>query len=93
VLASGRGAVVELRIPWALLTFADPSSHRLWDVREGSAPGTRRAGAIRISVAPSGGAASAARAYGWRGWNRVTWRERRKAGWPAVRRAMRVTAG
>ena len=30
-LVAGHGRVLELRIPWALLTMADPSSHKAWE--------------------------------------------------------------
>jgi len=30
--------------------------------------------------------------YGWDEWNRLEYHERRKAGWPTVRRAMQVSA-
>ena len=92
VLVADRGTTVELRIPWALLTFADPSSHRLWQVVEGGDPSTRKSAGIGISVAPAGKPAAAARRYTWAGWNRVRWHERRKAGWPTVRRAMLQSA-
>jgi len=92
VLVADRGTTVELRIPWALLTFADPSSHRLWQVVEGGDPSTRKSAGIGISVAPAGKSAAAARRYTWAGWNRVRWHERRKAGWPTVRRAMLQSA-
>jgi hypothetical protein len=88
VLVADRGTTVELRIPWALLTVADPSSRRLWQLAGGAAPTTRRASAVGITAAPAGRPAAAARRYGWRGWNRVRWHERRKAGWAAVRREM-----
>ena len=92
MLVADRGTTVELRIPWALLTFADPSSHQLWQVAEGAAPSTRGSAGIGVSVAPAGKPAATARRYTWRGWNRVRWHERRKAGWPTVRRAMLQSA-
>jgi hypothetical protein len=82
VLADGRGSTVELRIPWALLEFADPSSHQVFAPSPGSIA-LRRIGAISVTVTPGG----RARPYRWAGWNRVRWHERRKAGWPTVRRA------
>ncbi len=87
VLAAGDGRTVELRIPWMLLGFADPSSKLVHDVRQDGTIGTRRAGPIRAWVAPAGAPAVAAGSYDWRGWDRVAWHERRKAGWTALRRA------
>ena len=90
VLVSDRGRTVELRIPWALLTVADPSSHQVWQLGGAGSPSTRTVGALGIAVAPAGKPATAARRYSWRGWNRVRWHERRKAGWATVRRSMRA---
>jgi hypothetical protein len=72
---------VEVRIPWALLTFSDPSSHHVWAPRPDGSIGTRTVGAIAISAPGASGA------YDWKDWNRVEWRERRKAGWDAVANA------
>lgn len=87
VLADGRGSTIELRIPWAMLMFADPSSHRVF-VPRGRGIVMRRVSGLRITVAPGG----TARPYRWPGWNRVRWHERRKAGWSRVRRAFRAAA-
>jgi hypothetical protein len=76
-LVAGDGATVEVRIPWALLTFTDPSSHRVWVPRSDGTIATRRVGPLRID----GGE------YDWDDWTAVQWRERRKAGWDAVARA------
>jgi hypothetical protein len=92
VLADGHGDTLELRVPWALLTYADPSSHLLFARRPDGSIGTRKAGPIRIAVAPGGGPARTARPYRYAGWSRVRWHERRKAGWSAVRRAFRQLA-
>ena len=46
-MAAGDGATVEVRIPWALLTFADPSSHQVWVPHRDGTIGTRTVGAIR----------------------------------------------
>jgi hypothetical protein len=88
VLADGRGGTVELRIPWALLTYADPSSHAIAVPRPDGSVATAHAGPVGIAVAPAGRPAAAARAYRFAGWNRVRWHERRKAGWRTVARAM-----
>jgi hypothetical protein len=69
----------EIRIPWMLLGYADPSSHKVFD-GQGK---TRTAGALRITID------GRARTYRWKGWDRVGWHERRKAGWNTVRAAMR----
>jgi hypothetical protein len=81
-LAAGDGRTVELRLPWMLLGFADPSAHRVYHVGPNATVSTSwvRPTAITLDGAPAG-------RYRWAGWNRVRWHERRKAGWALVRRA------
>jgi hypothetical protein len=67
----GDDTAVEVRIPWALLGFGDPSSQTVW--KHGG--GTEKVGAIQIDGEG---------AYDWADWTAVRWRERRKAGWDAV---------
>jgi hypothetical protein len=88
VLADGRGPTLELRIPWGLLTYADPSSHLAAVAHPDGSVTTERTGAIGVAVAPAGRPARTARPYRFAGWNRVRWHERRKAGWRVVARAM-----
>ena len=92
VTVSGGEDVLELRIPWAMLTFTDPSSHRVWVPKADGSVDTLEVGRLGIAVAPSGEPAVATNGYGWDEWNRVDHHERRKAGWPSVRRAMQVSA-
>jgi hypothetical protein len=83
-LAAGDGRTAELRIPWMLLGFADPSAHLVYQAHEDGTVTTRKVGPLRITLA-----GRSAGTYAWTGWNRVRWQERRKAGWPALRRAFR----
>ncbi len=71
-----------------MLTFADPSSHRVWVPKADGSVGTLEVGRLGIDVAPEGEDAVATNGYGWDPWNRVEFHERRKAGWPVVRDAM-----
>jgi hypothetical protein len=89
---AGGDGFVELRIPWALLGFSDPSSHRVYVPKADGSVGTLTVGRVGIAVAPSGGARVATTGYDWDPWNRVAFHERRKAGWPAVARAMALAA-
>ncbi len=92
MLAAGGGSTVELRIPWALLTYADPSSHLVDVAHPDGSVTAAHAGPIGLAVAPAGRPAIAARSYAWAGWNRVRWHERRKAGWRTVARAFAAAA-
>jgi hypothetical protein len=92
VLAQGGPTTVELRIPWALLTMADPSSRKAWVPHMDGSITTRPVPRIGVAVAPAGRPAKTARPYAWKGWNRVQWHERRKAGWPILRRAFAAAA-
>ena len=91
VTVSGDEAVTEVRIPWALLTFSDPSSRRVWEPLPDGSIGSREVGRIRIELARESGPATLAGDYGWDGWNAVDWHERHKAGWDAVADAFAVT--
>jgi hypothetical protein len=85
-LVAGRGRVLELRVPWALLSVSDPSSRRALDLRPGQPVGTRELGRVGIAAVAAGGAPVTG-SYRWAGWQRVDWHERRKAGWATLRRA------
>jgi hypothetical protein len=91
-LVAGAGTVVELRLPWAMLTFADPSSRRVVVPRPDGSITTRRVGRTGIVVAAAGSEPVRTRGYAWEPWNRVEWHERRKAGWPLLSRAFRDAA-
>ena len=68
---------VELRIPWMLLGFADPSSRTVFTPKPEGGLAFSRVGSIRVD----------GRRYTWKTWNRVQWRERRKQGWSTLKSA------
>jgi hypothetical protein len=90
--ADGRNTVdgddqaVEVRIPWQLLGFGDPSSHTVYVPRTDGSIGTEKVGPIRIASAGASGD------YQWDDWTAVQWRERRKAGWDAIARSFAEAA-
>jgi hypothetical protein len=88
-LVAARGEVVEIRLPWALLGFSDPSSLTLYDVNAGDEIGTLDAGRIGIAVFSEGDPLLSTSGYAWEGWQAVTWHERRKAGFEKLADAMR----
>ena len=90
-LIDADGEVVEIRVPWALLTFSDPSSRRLLTPRPDGALDTEIAERIGISVVRDGQVAETA-GFAWEDWNRVAWHERRKDGWETLQKAFRATA-
>jgi hypothetical protein len=81
VTVAGDESVTELRIPWALLGFSDPSTHTVYVPRPDGTVSHRRVGALGIELAGS------EVEYDWKDWTAVRWHERRKAGWAAVARA------
>jgi hypothetical protein len=81
VLASGDGATVELRIPWMMLGYADPSSHQVYVLHPNRTVTTQTTGPLTLSV---GGASGR---YDWKNWNAVDWHERAKAGWSTLVKA------
>jgi hypothetical protein len=91
-LIDADGAVVEVRIPWALLTFADPSSRRLLTPRPDGTMDTEIAERVGISVVRDGQVTETA-GFAWEDWNAVTWHERPKDGWETLQKAFREAAG
>ena len=92
VTVAGGMDVTEVWLPWALLTFSDPSSHSVWEPRRDGTVVTREVGPLGIELAGATGPAVAVADYAWEGWDAVDWHERRKAGWDAVAQAFAATA-
>jgi hypothetical protein len=86
-LVAGTGSVVELRIPWALLGFSDPSSRSVFVAHPDGTFSSRTVKRIQIAAATPGQKLVRARAFPLKSWNSVQWHERRKAGWPTLRSA------
>jgi hypothetical protein len=91
-LAAGRGSVVELRIPWALLGFSDPSARSLFVPAASGTFAGATAKRIRVGATGPRTGLVRGRAFALRGWNRVSWHERRKAGWTTLRQTYAQTA-
>ena len=86
------GGVLEVRVPWMLMGFTDPSSLRVWDypfeaggLRATEVPGLR----IYPSLRPDGASGEEVRRldYFWRGWDDPTFHERRKESFGMLREA------
>jgi hypothetical protein len=86
-----QGRTVIVRLPWMLLGFADPSSHTIFAVRNGSVSLAHQR-SVRIDVVLPGGRLLSTRAIGWPGWNSVRFTDRRKASWPILARAFHLAA-
>jgi hypothetical protein len=92
-LVDAQGPVVELRIPWAMLGFSDPSSHAVVQLdRADGALTSTVVGRTGIVAAAPGVSPLVTRGFDWENWNRVAWHERRKGGWPLVAAAFAETA-
>ena len=91
---AGDGPVLELRLPWALLGFADPSSRALTVPHTDGTVGTERlAESAKVGFGifdPSGRALGHPAGHGWEPWQRVRYHERRKAGWHTLRDAFHM---
>jgi hypothetical protein len=87
--------VVELRIPWALLGFADPSSRTLVLPRPDgiSTEQLPPAATLGIEVFDRNGEqlGKAVGGYGWEPWQSVSWSERPKAGADGLSEAFRAS--
>jgi hypothetical protein len=87
-LVAASGKVVEIRLPWALLGFSDPSSLKLYD--EQPKGETKTVDAERIGIAVlSGSELLETTGYAWEPWQRASWHERHKAGFDGLGEAMR----
>ena len=86
-LVAGNGSLVELRIPWALLGFSDPSDRSVFVPHADGTFTSSRVKRIQIAAAAPGQKLVRGRALPLKSWNSVEWHERRKAGWPALRAA------
>jgi hypothetical protein len=81
-LVNGAGKVLELRIPWGMIDFADPSSKLLLRPKPDGTMGTEPIERIGINIVTAGNVVTTTKGYAWSGWNVPTWHERPKAGWP-----------
>ena len=83
-LIDGEGEVLEVAIPWGMATFADPSTHKVFELRlvpqRDKQVVARPIERLGISVA-AGGRLLKTSGYTWDGWDAVIWHERKKAGW------------
>jgi hypothetical protein len=89
ILIAAAGPVVEVRLPWALLGFSDPSSRKLFVEHPEAATSTEDALPIRVAVVAGDEPVLITAPYSWDPWHEITWHERRKAGSDELARAMR----
>ncbi len=90
-LIEGDGQVLELRIPWMMLTFSDPSSRTLYVQQASGDIDTMQIDRVGISVAV-GDTLTETAGYSWDEWSRIEWNERRKKSWNALHDAFEATA-
>jgi hypothetical protein len=90
-LVDGHGNVLELRLPYSMITFSDPSQLALMQPHRDGTVGFVRTKRVQIAVATEGELLKTT-GYAWERWQGVTWHERRKRGWDVIADAMRSTA-
>ncbi len=73
------GTTIEIRIPWQAIGFADPSTHRVFDVAADGMITYPQIDSMPITVT-LGNRAFETTGYEWEDWNRVSFTERVKAG-------------
>jgi hypothetical protein len=88
-LVAADGKVVEVRLPWALLGYSDPSSLKLYEEHPKEATTTIEGGRVGIAVLSDRSALLTTSGYAWDAWQAVTWNERRKAGFDGLASTMR----
>jgi hypothetical protein len=90
------GDVLEIRIPWTLLGYTDPSTLRVWDYPyEADSVEAVRIENLRVypAVRPGGGARPAdidPLTYTWEGWEQPTYHERRKESYAILSKAFKT---
>jgi hypothetical protein len=95
--------VLEVRIPWMLLNFTDPSERRVLQDPDGTIPaafGTTTVEGIRILAAardgsawrqwPASGRAADVAAFTWPAWEQPRWRERQRPVYDLMRETYRT---
>jgi hypothetical protein len=87
-LIAASGSVVEVRLPWALLGFSDPSSHKLYVEHPDGPVSTTDAQPIRIAVVSGDDPLLRTTPFTWEPWQKVAWHERRKAGFDQLGQAI-----
>jgi hypothetical protein len=87
-LVNGSKNVLELRIPWGLIGLADPSSKLRLRPKPDGTMSTEPIERIGINIVGPKGIVAKTNGYAWEAWNRVTWHERKKAGWPYLQKVM-----
>ena len=92
-LVAAKGSVVEVRLPWALLGYSDPSSHTLYEEHPRGDTTTLKGGRVGIAVVSDGGPLLTTSGYAWDPWDTVAWHERKKAGFDGLARTIRELAG
>ena len=80
MLVASKGHTVEVRLPWMMLGYSDPSSHQVMVPHDHSAVTSKRTGRIEIETVAAGQEQRTA-GYDWEDWNVVASHERRKRGW------------
>ncbi len=88
------GDVLEVRIPWTMLGYTDPSTLRVWDYPYEAGkieavknedlrvyPALQPARSERVSVEPL--------TYTWEGWNQPTYHERKKESYMILRKVFK----
>jgi len=83
VLVASKRHTVEVRLPWMMLGYSDPSSHQVMVPHTRGPVTSKRTGRIQISTT-AGGQQLRTAGYDWEDWNVVEFHERRKAGWDVL---------
>jgi hypothetical protein len=96
-LLMGKDGILEIALPWGMMSFADPSTHSLFVVTPNAddkkTVTTRKIDKLGISVAVDGEPLLKTTGYSWEAWDTVQWHERRKAGWPILQKSYQENLG
>jgi hypothetical protein len=80
VLVASKGHTIEVRLPWMMLGYSDPSSHQVMVPHSHGPVASKRTGRVGIETV-AGGQELRTAGYDWEDWQVVSSHERRKRGW------------
>lgn len=87
-LVNGAGSILELRIPWGMITLSDPSSKLVLRPQPDGKMSTAPIERVGVSFAVPDSGITPTSGYVWDAWNIVSWHERKKVGWDLYQKLM-----
>jgi hypothetical protein len=87
-LVNGSGSVLELRIPWGMIGFSDPSLKLVLRPQSDGKMASTQITKLGVDIAGPKGKVTTTSGYSWDNWNLAKWHERKKVGWATYQQLM-----